>query len=64
MKSGRTGSHTGGEALLYLPEENLLYLAPPGYVPEQSYYILTDPAFTRTLMRAPTGEQYIFIVNQ
>ena len=54
----------GGETLLYLPGENLLYLAPPGYVPEQNYYILTDPAFTRTLMHAPDGLQYFCIVNQ
>ena len=50
----------GGEALLYLSYENLLYLAPPGYLPEQTCCILTDPAFTRTLMRSPTDALFFF----
>ena len=48
----------GGEALLYLPDEALLYAVPPGCFPETGYFILTDPAFTRTLLRAPDGHQF------
>ena len=56
----RTEEWPEGEALLYLPGEALLYRVPAGCVPDAKYYILTDPAFTRTQLRAPDGKEYMF----
>ena len=58
------GEWPGGEALMYLPDDGLLYAVPDGYMPDARHFVLTDPAFTRTLMRTSDGHRYFYIVNQ